>query len=138
MWLFVIFLKLVSRMNFVISALMIETVCLLDGLLESQIPKYLVGEWPLFLTMALSRPIRTYCSDVGIEGLIIINSDFFPLMAMSLSAKNSLDISMILSRSRLFLPIQIVSSAYAKHAQRSSMELVLFEYIELRQVDDMV
>src|SRR5438067_687189 len=43
-WLFVIFLKLVSRTNFMISDLTIEMVWMLDGLLVSQIPRYLVGE----------------------------------------------------------------------------------------------
>ena len=111
-----IFLKLVSRTNFVISDLTISMVCLLDGLSVNQTPRYRVGEQPLFLTMALSFPMWTYLSAGGTEGLIMISSDFFPLMAMLLSAKNSLDISMMFSMSYLDLPIQIVSSAYAIHA----------------------
>ena len=111
-----------------ISDLTMSMVCLLDGLSVNQTPRYRVGEQPLFLIMALSFPMWTYYLSVGgIEGLIMISSDFFPLMAMSLSAKNSLDISMMFSMSCLDLPIQIVSSAYAIHAQRSFIERVLFE-----------
>src|SRR5436853_680446 len=85
----------------------------------SHTPKNLVSSFGfLAKTLALSVPIWIHCSSLGREELITINSDFAPLILMSLSIKNSFDILMTVWAFVLSLVIHTVSSANAEAAVR--------------------